>query len=405
MKSKVAIVPCENYEYENVYRALETALDMLGGIDKFVLRDEKILLKPNLLVKAAPEKAATTHPAVFKAVGQLLKEGGYENIKYGDSSGNHVAGLERIAEGCGIKQVADALNIKAADFSEGETTLYMEGRTCREFIISKGIIYADAIINICKMKTHMLERITGAVKNTFGAVYGFNKGAFHVKFPDPVRFAKMLCDLNGLVKPRLHIMDGITAMEGNGPHSGTSVAMKVIIASDDPVALDSVFCNLVYLPPELVATNVYGQEYGIGTFLEENIEIIADNDGRRVITMAEARDLFGNKDFDVYRGTIDKGEIKQMRFLKPYLQKKPVINKNRCVACGICVQSCPVSGKAVNFIDKESSKEGGAQAKMPPMYDYNKCIRCYCCQEMCPEKAIEVKTPWLSKVIDRNWKL
>ena len=63
-------------------------------------------------------------------------------------------------------------------------------------------------------------------------------------------------------------------------------------------------------------------------------------------------------------------------------QKKPYIDEKLCVRCGICVESCPVDGKAVRFAN------GKTQV---PVYDYRKCIRCFCCQEMCPRKAIKVK--------------
>ena len=63
-------------------------------------------------------------------------------------------------------------------------------------------------------------------------------------------------------------------------------------------------------------------------------------------------------------------------------QKKPYIEPERCIRCGICVKSCPVPEKAIDF---RKGREN------PPVYDYKKCIRCFCCQEMCPEKAIHVK--------------
>ena len=63
-------------------------------------------------------------------------------------------------------------------------------------------------------------------------------------------------------------------------------------------------------------------------------------------------------------------------------QKKPYIEPDKCIRCGICVNSCPVPGKAVDFRNDKNN---------PPVYDYKKCIRCFCCQEMCPKKAIKVK--------------
>ena len=82
-----------------------------------------------------------------------------------------------------------------------------------------------------------------------------------------------------------------------------------------------------------------------------------------------------------YRGYLCQSSPKRSRVLKVF-QKKPYIKKESCVRCGVCVESCPVDGKALRF------KNG---RNMAPVYDYKKCIRCFCCQEMCPHKAIDVK--------------
>lgn len=248
----------------------------------------------------------------------------------------------------------------------------------------------DAIINLCKMKTHQLERITGAMKNTFGCVYGFNKGASHARFPNADVFGRMIADLNRLVRPRLHIMDGIMAMEGNGPQSGDPTPMYVILASTDPVALDTVFCRLVNLDPELVATNLYGQKYGIGTCKTEDIVLMTEEGD---ISMEEAVSRWGNPDFNVERDPGFRGQFKSIRFLQPLLDRKPYVKKENCIGCGVCIQACPLDEKAIYM------KKG------KPAYRYRKCIKCYCCQEMCPEKAIDVKTTRLAKIADRNWKL
>lgn len=390
MKSKVVIIQCDTYNQDQVTAAVDKAVTLLGGWSRFVNPGEKILLKPNLLAKTDPEKACTTHPTVFHAVGQLLKNEGCTEIFYGDSPGNHLVGVAQTAEGCGIKKEADALGLQLADFEHGSKVAFPEGHAAKEFIICEGVQQADAIINICKMKTHQLERITGAVKNIFGCVYGFNKGASHAIYPNADAFGQMIGDLNCLIKPRLHIMDGIVAMEGNGPQSGDPVTMNVILVSDDPVALDSTYCRLVNLDPELVTTNVYGMEYGVGEMREENIEIIGENG---IMTIAQAVEKWGNKDFKVERDEGFKGKINVLSFFQPLLDRKPFVMKDKCVGCGICVQACPLEPKAIFF------KKG------KPAYDHKSCIKCYCCQEMCPKKAIDVKTPLLAKIVNRQWKI
>ena len=126
--SKVAVIRCDTYERDRVKSAVREAIGLLGGLDsifgeeaafKTRGKDAESVLKPNLLTKAAPEKAVSTHPEVFRAVGELLREEGYTNVVYGDSPGTPVPGMEKTAEGCGIKAVADELGIRPGDFEHG----------------------------------------------------------------------------------------------------------------------------------------------------------------------------------------------------------------------------------------------------------------------------------------------
>ena len=87
-KSRVVIVPCDNYGKETVYQAMKKGIDTLGGIGRFVKRDESILIKPNLLKAADPDKAVTTHPSVIEAMFRILCEEGYRKVSYGDSPGH-----------------------------------------------------------------------------------------------------------------------------------------------------------------------------------------------------------------------------------------------------------------------------------------------------------------------------
>lgn len=377
VKSKVAVIPCEGYEQKSVDEAIERGIALLGGWDLFLKRPEKILLKPNLLNRAAPERAVTTHPAVFEAVVKSLREKGYEHLSYGDSPG-HPGNAEKTAELCGLKEVAERLEIPFADFNRSRTVDFVRGRITRKFEISQGVLDSDCIVNLCKMKTHQLERITGAVKNLFGCVYGMNKGASHAKYPDAESFAQMLIDLNLLLNARIHIMDGIVAMEGNGPASGTPVKMNVILISQDPVALDATFCRLVDLDPSGIPTVFYGSIFGLGHWKEGDIEILGvDN----------LKD-YCNPHFDVAREKSTGGKWAYINKLK-VLARKPVILKEKCIRCGACVTACPLEDKALLFpVTKEMQTNGQKEVLV---YDYKKCIRCYCCQEMCPEQAIIVK--------------
>ena len=377
VKSKVVLLPCREYDEEKIYMLLKQGLNFLGGVETLIPKDAKILLKPNLLKKAEVEKAVITHPVVVGAFAGILRESGYENIVLADSCGHGTT--QAVIRGTGMDTYLEKYHIPAVDYSEGVKTAYPQGAQAKEFILPKELLEQDCVISLSKMKTHALERITGAVKNSYGFIYGFHKAKGHTQYPSADSFARMLIDLNKCVAPKLYVMDGIVAMEGNGPGSGDPVPMNVLLMSTDPVALDSVFSRLVYLKPEMVPTNYHGEKMGLGTWKEEEITLLTP-DGE--ISMAEAVKKYGNPVFNVDRTEVRKNIWTRMAGALNIFQKKPYIEADKCVRCGICVQSCPVPGKAVDF------RKGKDK---PPVYDYKKCIRCFCCQEMCPKKAIKVK--------------
>ena len=385
-KHRVVLVPISTYEQAEVDAAVETGFRLLGGLEQFINADEKLLIKPNLLNKALPQRAVTTHPAVFEAVARQLQSFGCTHLSFGDSPGP-ASTPKQAAAACGIGPAADQLGIPWADFTAGQTVDFPAGKIAHSFFLANGVVDADGIINVCKMKTHALERITGAMKNLYGCVLGISKGAGHVAYPDSEVFADMLCDLHKVCKPRLHIMDGIVAMEGNGPNSGTPTPMNVLLFSADPVALDAVFASLVHLDPDTVPTCVSGAKYGLGVKDEALIDVITPD---AVLTLTEAAAQYGNPDFDVFRGQMKKSLVGKLVPLLPFLQERPKVNAAKCVACGICEASCPVPEKAV--------RSGNGQKAR---YDYKKCIRCFCCQEMCPAKAIDVHRSPIASLVSK----
>ncbi|MCX6580472.1 MAG: DUF362 domain-containing protein [Candidatus Aminicenantes bacterium] len=381
MKATVAVIRCENYEIENVRSAVTRGIGLLGGISAFAQAHEKILLKPNLLAGDRPDKLVTPYPTVFQAVAEIFKAAGAD-MYYGDSSG--MGSLERVARQAGIKEVADSLGIRPADFRTIVPVSFPGALLAKQLRLAAGALGADGIISIAKMKTHGFTRITGAVKNQFGCLPGLQKAEFHVKMPDVYDFSRVLVDINNYLKPRLRlfIMDGIAAMEGNGPRGGEPSAMKVLLFSIDPVALDAVFCRLIDLDPEFVPTMKFGEESGLGVYKPDEIQIIGDDIEPLI-----------NKNFRVVRRPPERFASARSfpTFLKNRISPRPVINYERCVNCGNCVQMCPVAPKAVG------RPAGNKDQK--PVYDYKRCIRCYCCQEICPEKAIAIKIPLLGRLI------
>lgn len=378
--AKVALIKCESYNYPDVKDAVERGLSLIGGVETFVKAGEKILLKPNLLTGEQPEKCVTTHPSVFKAVAECFINSGVM-LSYGDSPAYDSP--ENAAKKAGIWHAAAELDIPFADFHNGINVSFKEGIQNKRFCIAKGVLECGGLVSLPKLKTHGFARMTGCVKNQFGCIPGLLKGEFHVKLPDINDFAKMLVDLNLLLKPRLYIMDGIMAMEGNGPRGGKPKKMSVLLFSSDPIALDATICRLIDLDPGFVPTIVFGHEAGLGTYFEKDIEILGDSiENLRI------------KGFDIKREPLRPFKTKGLaNVLKNSFVPKPSIIENKCIKCGICTQMCPVNPKAVDWHSGDK--------KAAPSFKYNRCIRCYCCQELCPESAIELKAPPLRRILQR----
>jgi uncharacterized protein (DUF362 family)/ferredoxin len=379
-KSKVALVRCDDYDEGRVRGAVRAGLDLLGGISTFVKPHEKIVAKPNLLLGADPARCVNTHPSVFRAVGELLQEAGAD-VYYGDSPcfGKCEANMRKAH----LKQVADELGIRLADFDSGRQTSHPDGLLIKSFVIANGVLDSDGLVSLPKLKTHALTRFTGAIKNQFGCIPGLHKSQYHVKLPNPYDFATMLVDVNTLVAPRLWVMDGIMAMEGNGPRSGRPKKLGVLLFSGDPIAMDATACRIIGLDPEAVPTSAPGERAGLGRYRPEEIEVVGAD-----------IESFADPDFEVIRtppASCDGGRVKS--FVKNRICERPVIDKAKCTNCGTCVRMCPVEPKAVDWHNGDKSKQ--------PTHKYGRCIRCYCCQETCPEGAISVESPLMGKVLVR----
>jgi len=380
---KVALLKCTEYDVDVIEKKLRQGFDLLGGdsfLRELIPKDSKVLLKPNLLSAVEKGSPVITHYAVFEAVIRIIKEYS-NNIVFGDSPGS--ADTKVVANKSGLLEVANKYGVKFVDFNE-EVHAELDNPLLYKFWkVAKAPYEADVVITLPKLKTHAMMYYTGAVKNQFGCIAGSKKAEWHTKTPNVFNFSKMLLDLNSLVKTSFAILDGITAMEGNGPRNGTPKQMNTIIMGRSLTAVDSTAVRLIgYDNVFAVPFLKVAHDEKWGAVLPKEIEILG-----------EKIDDMKCKDFKLSRSA------KLINFLTPSLNNfvvsvtapNPVVVQDKCVGCKICDEVCPEKSKVISFVE--------SSGKVIPKWKYSNCIRCFCCQELCPRGAIVTKDKKLSKML------
>lgn len=361
-KTCVVLQRLDHYDRHLTRAAIEELLRPLGGMTAFVRPGQRVLLKPNMLAGKGVEAAVTTHPEIVRAVIELAQcAGGI--VFVGDSPG--VGTPEQVAQRCGILAVIKETGATFAPFSESIRITPRSG-IFHHFEIARDIVDAEVIINLPKLKTHQMMGMTGAVKNLFGAVVGLRKPHVHLQAgADKGFFALMLLELAEEIRPALTIVDGVLAMEGDGPGSGDPIQLGVLLAGVEPMAVDVVAAELTGLAPETIWTlSEAKRSHRPWTSLEE-IELC----GAPLSTL-RPRAFKPAKNTAVHFG-VPKW---LQRPLRRALSARPVVDLKKCRRCGICVESCPPRAMAIRndrlHIDEE------------------RCILCFCCHELCPYGAL-----------------
>ena len=370
MKSSVSIVKCQNYDEDKVLSGLRRSIDLIGGIQTFVKKGNRVLLKPNLLYGKSPEKAVTTHPSILRGMIQIVREaGGVPFI--GDSPS--IGSLMKTAEKAGIKAVADEMKCPLVEFNKPVLPPKGGGKIFKQLEIDQTVLEADVIINLPKLKTHSLTLLTLGVKNLFGCIPGPRKALWHLKAgEDRKTFAQILLDVYQIVQPSLTILDGIVGMEGNGPNSGDPIPLGLILASGDALSLDQIVCDLLGISRKSLLTNRVAFEQGMG---KDRIDVLGEKVEDVKISNFQFPTL-SQPDWNL-PGFLRKA-------LKNALTSKPVIEEEVCNACDRCAEICPPKALARKGKDL--------------VFDYGQCIRCFCCLEVCPEGAISIKPGWALEI-------
>jgi uncharacterized protein (DUF362 family)/Pyruvate/2-oxoacid:ferredoxin oxidoreductase delta subunit len=370
MNTRVSIVKCKSYDPNLVFEATQKAINLIGGITNFIRPKSKVLVKPNLLMAKEPEFGIDTHPEVVRAVIKILKEISC-NIFVGDGPsvwGNQIENVDEVYMRAGIKRVCQEEEVELVNFDKR--------RWRGKFPLTTWLDNCDYLVNTPKFKTHDLTVLTGAIKNLFGLVSGTYKTELHKNYFQVNDFAKILVDIYQEAKPALTIVDGIVAMEGDGPAtSGKLRNLNLLLAGCDCVALDSVMALIMGLEPFDILTTKEAAKRGLGVADINSIEICGEKLEKVIDTPFLLPTTSINK--RIPRPVIN--------LVKKLIRYYPRVEQDNCTSCAACIQACP--NKIISVKNNRI------------VFDYAKCISCFCCQEACPASAIKVKKSVLAKLM------
>jgi uncharacterized protein (DUF362 family) len=263
----------------------------VGSIDQIVRPGQTVLIKPNLAFNAPPESYAVVDPRTVEAVTRFFKQHSKAGkVLVGDnpSLGQHVGRANIAFKTSGME---DAARLGGADeviYFDEQPTVDVDvpgGKTFKKYKVFKPFLDADVVINLPKMKVHLAKTVTLGLANWQGI------GPNHHPHQDGLdgkglhmwQQGQHRNDINAKVvdeyrirKADLTIIDGIIAMEGQGPHAGDPVEMNLILAGTDTVAVDAVTASAMgFETDEIPAVRMAFTE-GLGERRLDHIRIVGE---------------------------------------------------------------------------------------------------------------------------------
>lgn len=219
------------------------------GLDPTRLREKRVLLKPNMVEPTRDAPHMTTHPAVVRAAAAVFQGWGAE-VCVGEGPG-HVRDTEMALVESGIQDALDADHLPFADLNyEAVGWVKNRGRVSPlpGLFLPQSVRQADMVVSIPKMKTHHWQGVTASMKNLYGVIpgikYGWPKNVLHY-----AGIPQTVFDINASLPKTIAIVDGIEAMEGDGPIMGSRKSMGLIVVGCNPTAVDATVCRLMQLNP------------------------------------------------------------------------------------------------------------------------------------------------------------
>jgi uncharacterized protein (DUF362 family) len=209
------------------------AIENLGGMSRFVAKQDVVAIKPNIAWDRTPEQAANTNPDLVAELVRQCWQAGAKRVIVTDVSCNeaqrcfHRSGIQAAAKAEGAEVILpDPDRFREVD---------MGGVVLKSWPVFTPFLEADKIINVPIAKHHLLTRATLGMKNWYG-ILGGERNRLHQQIH------QSLADLAFFMLPTLTVMDCYRVLVRNGPTGGNleDVALKkTVVAGTDPVAIDA----------------------------------------------------------------------------------------------------------------------------------------------------------------------
>jgi len=231
----------------NMRESLQAAIEDLGGMENFIQKGDRVLIKANIC-GGNPDISATytSQELVGYVVDMVRKAEGIPIVCDADMVWAKFW-VQAKAQGWdewARKNDVDLVNLTETDlvyFDFGEGTLFSDNEIPNQEIVSSKILEADVIINIPKMKTHFGSDVSLGMKNMYGTLPEEDKAFYHQKG----RVEELLYWVNHAFTPTLTIIDGTEGGEAQGPLSAHPVQFNTIIASNNVVLADAIGAKLM----------------------------------------------------------------------------------------------------------------------------------------------------------------
>lgn len=215
--------------------ATRKAIEVLGGISRFVKKGARVALKPNMSFARTPDFGATTHPLVVSTVAEACIQSGADRVVVLDHTLHRP---ELCLDRTGIREACKNLpRTHVIAFQEKKFFREIkvpQGKALERIEVIQEVLESDLLINLPTAKSHSATGVSLGIKGLMGLIW--DRESFHSR----LNINQALADLASVIKPQLTILDASRALLTGGPGGpGEVKRLNLIIAGTDPVAVDS----------------------------------------------------------------------------------------------------------------------------------------------------------------------